>query len=114
MNQTEKTNHSCKRSSEDLGSEKKRAKISDLRAIAVQSDSPAIREGIIDVNSFLNSKKFEIQALFQAIKRSRQLSTRRAFQSLPRFLRRRAASHNIKRVPKYLFTRAKNEACSKK
>ncbi|KTW30660.1 hypothetical protein T552_00375 [Pneumocystis carinii B80] len=40
---------------------------------------------------------------------SRQLSAQRAFQSLPRFLRRRSASHNFKRVPKYLRIRAKNE-----
>ncbi|KAG4305107.1 hypothetical protein PORY_001277 [Pneumocystis oryctolagi] len=102
-----------KRLSEDSGFLKKRAKISDFRSIAVESDSAAIRSGEIDVNAFLNSRKFEIRALFQAMKRSRQLSAQRAFQSLPRFLRRRAASHNLKRIPKRLRARAKNEINNK-
>lgn len=40
---------------------------------------------------------------------SREAGTQRAFQSLPRHLRRRAASHNIRRLPLRLRERAKAE-----
>lgn len=41
-----------------------------------------------------------------SIKKCREASVQRAFQSLPRYLRRRAASHNVKRVPKRVRARA--------
>ncbi|KAF9349670.1 hypothetical protein BGX34_001667 [Mortierella sp. NVP85] len=37
--------------------------------------------------------------MHSAMERSKDASAERAFQSLPRHLRRRAASHNIKRLP---------------
>lgn len=39
----------------------------------------------------------------------REAGTQRAFQSLPRHLRRRAASHNIRRLPTRLRSRARFE-----
>ena len=43
------------------------------------------------------------------MERSKDASAERAFQSLPRNLRRRAASHNIKRLPVRLRERAMRE-----
>ena len=43
------------------------------------------------------------------MQRSKTALTSRAFQQVPRALRRRTASHNVKRVPRRLRARAKRE-----
>ncbi|KPV73050.1 uncharacterized protein RHOBADRAFT_29266, partial [Rhodotorula graminis WP1] len=45
----------------------------------------------------------------RAMKSAKEAGTQRAFQSLPRHLRRRAASHNIRRLPLRLRERARGE-----
>ncbi|GMK55217.1 hypothetical protein CspeluHIS016_0202730 [Cutaneotrichosporon spelunceum] len=57
----------------------------------------------------VSTRALEIAALQNAIKAASALSSSRAFQSLPRHLRRRAASHNPRRVPKRLRSRAAAE-----
>ncbi|PWN24733.1 POP1-domain-containing protein [Jaminaea rosea] len=56
----------------------------------------------LDVEPYLLSRRFEIAALRKAIKTSRSSSATRAWQLLPRHARRRAASHNVLRLPSRL------------
>ncbi|KAF8540258.1 ribonucleases P/MRP protein subunit POP1-domain-containing protein [Trichophaea hybrida] len=89
--------------------ERKRARILDSRKIIAQTDIPSLKSGSLDVTSFIKSRKFEISALQKAIATSKSALQQRAFQKVPRDLRRRTASHNVKRVPKRLRPRAKRE-----
>ena len=51
--------------------DRKRLKIQDARAIAVQSPDPALKAGQLDVNAFVKSREFEIKAFGDAISNSR-------------------------------------------
>ncbi|KAJ5263239.1 hypothetical protein N7478_010844 [Penicillium angulare] len=92
------------------GGARKRAKAFDARTLAVQSNEAALSAtGELDVAAYAAARAFEIQALERGIQKSRDALTSRAFQKVPRSLRRRTASHNVKRVPKRLRARAKRE-----
>ena len=54
--------------------------------------------------------RFEIMERFYWI---RDNATHRAWQQLPRHLRRRAASHDVRRVPVRLREKAKSEVCQR-
>ncbi|KAJ9106265.1 hypothetical protein QFC21_001410 [Naganishia friedmannii] len=69
--------------------------------------------GAIEVEKFVLSRAFEITSMKSAMKAAAAAATTRAFQSLPRHLRRRAASHNPRRVPKRLREKAAFEIDSK-
>lgn len=84
----------------------------DARTLATQTSSKALQNGALDVDKFVQAREFEIRALEQGIQRSGQANNRRAFQQVPTELRRRTASHNVKRVPKRLRGRASKEVCS--
>lgn len=87
----------------------RRNKLYNSRQIRTSNSDPSFKEGILDVPSFLKSREFEIQQLEKAQLRSKYSAATRCFQSLPRVLRRRTASHNVKRVPKRMRKRAKRE-----
>jgi ribonuclease P/MRP protein subunit POP1 len=87
----------------------KRFKINDARSILTQTSDAALKNGDLDVQSFLKSREFEIKALQDGIQKSKGGRTTRAFQQVPRDMRRRTASHNVKRVPKRLQKRAAKE-----
>ena len=87
----------------------KRAKFQDAHRIASQTSGRAFEAGEVDVEKFVRAREYEIKALESSIRRGRASSSSRAFQSVPRELRRRTASHNVKRVPKRLRARAKKE-----
>ncbi|KAK7549242.1 ribonucleases P/MRP protein subunit POP1-domain-containing protein [Phyllosticta paracitricarpa] len=91
------------------GRQKKRARTRDARQIAAQATGTAFKNGEIDVDKFIKTREFEIKALEDGMKNSRKGSSTRAFQGVPRELRRRTASHNVKRVPKRLRPRAARE-----
>ncbi|ORY73594.1 ribonucleases P/MRP protein subunit POP1-domain-containing protein [Leucosporidium creatinivorum] len=101
------------------GADKKRAKMRDSRTIPVagqqgRSGGSAGRgnNGLpptIDVDKFAQARTFEISAMQRSMKAAKEAGTQRAFQSLPRHLRRRAASHNIRRLPTRLRSRARFE-----
>lgn len=94
------------------GVSRKRAKTLDARSLAVQSTDAALSvTGELDVAAYAAARAFEIQALEDGMKRSKTALTTRAFQKVPRALRRRTASHNVKRVPRRLRSRAKHEVC---
>ncbi|KAG2178757.1 hypothetical protein INT43_001603, partial [Umbelopsis isabellina] len=65
--------------------------------------------GPLDVVEFVQARAFEINAMESSIKTASVALNHLAFQSLPRGLRRRAASHNIKRIPVKLREKAKAE-----
>ncbi|WWC62188.1 uncharacterized protein I303_104782 [Kwoniella dejecticola CBS 10117] len=65
--------------------------------------------GLIQVEKFAEARALEIHAFQNAIKVAAAQGSTRAFQSLPRHLRRRAASHNPRRVPRRLRSKAAAE-----
>ncbi|KAI8957100.1 ribonucleases P/MRP protein subunit POP1-domain-containing protein [Daldinia sp. FL1419] len=87
----------------------KRAKIHEVRSIASQKSHAALKDGELNVQTFVGSLSFEINALDESMRRTRTSQTSRAFQRVPFRMRRRAAAHNHKKVPKRLQKRAKRE-----
>ncbi|MCJ1391750.1 hypothetical protein MMC18_004615 [Xylographa bjoerkii] len=88
----------------------KRVKISSARTILAESSEKALNtNGELDVSAFVKAREYEIRALEASMASSKKALTTRAFQQVPRELRRRTASHNVKRVPKRLRTRAAKE-----
>ncbi|KAI0153754.1 ribonucleases P/MRP protein subunit POP1-domain-containing protein [Pestalotiopsis sp. NC0098] len=81
----------------------------DVRVIAAQPADAALKDGELDIQAFLNARGFEIKALDESMRRTQVSKTSRAFQKVPFTMRRRAAAHNHKRVPKRLYRRAKRE-----
>lgn len=89
--------------------DRKRARFRNARKIVSENKDAALKDGVMDVPSFTAARQFEIDQLNNAMLKSRNAAKQRAFQSVPRTLRRRTASHNVKRVPQRLRTRAKRE-----
>ena len=87
-------------------SPRKRVKMQDARTIAVQKPPDQL-----DVSSFIQAREFEIKALESSVTKSKKALSTRAFQQVPRSMRRRTASHNVTKVPKRLQARAKEEVC---
>ncbi|TVY49934.1 Ribonucleases P/MRP protein subunit [Lachnellula occidentalis] len=87
----------------------KRVKMIDSRSILTQKADAALKNGELNLQAFLKSREFEIKALEDGMQRSKASSTQRAFQQVPRDVRRRTASHNVKKVPKRLRNRAARE-----
>ncbi|CCH41826.1 Ribonucleases P/MRP protein subunit [Wickerhamomyces ciferrii] len=80
------------------------------RQIRTEINDPALnKDGVLNVNDFLKSRRYEINELEKAQLNSKFSSSSRTFQSLPRKLRRRTASHNVKRIPKRMRNRAIRE-----
>ncbi|KAI1986885.1 Ribonucleases P/MRP protein subunit pop1 [Ophidiomyces ophidiicola] len=99
-----------KTSTNPAGRARKRVKIQDARKLAAQSSDAALsKTGELDVSAFVAARQFEIKALEAGIQSARNALTTRAFQKVPRNLRRRTASHNVKRVPSRLRARARRE-----
>ncbi|KAF9527535.1 POP1-domain-containing protein [Crepidotus variabilis] len=113
-------------SDEVSGRERKKVKIAAARTIAVQNTTssggtkasssapqpvagPSKIPSIIDVEKFVDARAFEITAMHAAMKNACASSTHRVWQTLPRHLRRRAASHDVRRVPERLRDRAQAE-----
>jgi ribonuclease P/MRP protein subunit POP1 len=87
----------------------KRVKIQAAPPIATKRVDPALKNGELDLQSFLKSREVEIRTLEDSMRKSNAAHPVRAFQQVPRDMRRRTASHNVKRVPKRLQRRAKRE-----
>ena len=90
------------------------AKSIDARKILAQTSDPALNNvtGELNVASFVKAREFEIRALENSMAATKQTLATRAFQQVPRELRRRTASHNVKRVPRRLRARAVKEVCA--
>jgi ribonuclease P/MRP protein subunit POP1 len=62
---------------------------------------------MLNVVDQINAREFEIRAMESAIDNASEFTgSLRVFQTLPRHMRRRAASHNVKRLPVNLRQRA--------
>lgn len=81
----------------------------DARSIRAETSDSALKDGELNVQSFLKSREFEIEALQDGMQKAKAGRNGRAFQQVPRDLRRRTASHNVKRVPKRLQKKAARE-----
>lgn len=90
----------------------KRVKTNNIRSILTQTSEKALSSnGDLDIGAFIKAREFEIRALEDSMAVSKNYGASRAFQQVPRELRRRTASHNVKRVPKRLRARAAREVC---
>src|SRR5436305_1296564 len=78
--------------------------------IAVTPTKSAYPNGEINVKNFLKSHENEIKSLENAMRAAKKGLARRAFQNVPREMRRRTASHNPQRAPERLRARARQEA----
>ncbi|KAL1662437.1 ribonucleases P/MRP protein subunit POP1-domain-containing protein [Schizophyllum commune] len=106
---------------EETATARKKAKTTAARTIRIQEpsaqagpssvtlDSMKKLPGAIQVEKFAEARAFEIDAMHNAMQNSSEHSAQRAWQALPRHLRRRAASHDPRRVPSRLRERAKAE-----
>ena len=91
------------------GSEPKRAKTSIRTILAQTSDKALDANGELDVGAFVKARENEIRKLEESLLSSKKVLAARAFQQVPRALRRRTASHNAKKIPKRLRTRVAKE-----
>ncbi|KAF4124571.1 ribonuclease P/MRP protein subunit POP1 [Geosmithia morbida] len=90
--------------------QQRRAQVQAARVIPAQNADAALsKDGELDLQAFVAAHEFEIRSLEQSMATSKAAGTSRAFQQVPRGLRRRTASHNPKRVPKRLRARALRE-----
>lgn len=88
----------------------KRVKTSKARTILTQySDKALNKNGDLDVSAFVKAREFEIRAMGASMGASKSSLSTRAFQQVPKDLRRRTASHNVRRVPKRQRARAAKE-----
>ena len=87
----------------------KRSRLIAARHVPAQSAEAAMKDGDLDLQAFLAAREFEICSLEQSMATSKGISSTRAFQKVPRGLRRRTASHNPKRIPSRLRCRARRE-----
>lgn len=95
-------------------SDAKRVKTSSARVLLTQTADKAVsKDGELDVAAFVKAREFEIKAMEASMGASKKASAARAFQQLPAALRRRTASHNVKRVPKRLRARAQKQVSGK-
>ncbi|ESZ96643.1 hypothetical protein SBOR_3010 [Sclerotinia borealis F-4128] len=103
--------HSSSNGRSDFGRGRamKRNKTMDARSIMTQTADAALKNGDLDLKSFLNAREYEIKALEDGMQRSKGALSTRAFQQVPRDMRRRTASHNVKKVPRRLQKRGARE-----
>ncbi|MCJ1228811.1 hypothetical protein MMC12_005474 [Toensbergia leucococca] len=102
---TSSTNHR-----NDFHRATKRVKTSSARTILAQTSDKALNQnGDLDVSAFVKAREYEIKAMAAGMDASKTSLNTRAFQQLPRQLRRRTASHNVKKVPKRLRAWATKE-----
>lgn len=87
----------------------RKAKLFSSRTIRSENSDASIKDGILSIPEFLASREYEIKAFEQSQLNTKYASSTRVFQSLPRLLRRRTASHNVKRIPKRLRAKALRE-----
>lgn len=66
----------------------------------------------LDPEAFAKARTAEVMLLKQEIANGEYRGTRRVFQTLPRSMRRRAASYNIRRLPVRLREKALAEVSS--
>ncbi|KAF2810020.1 uncharacterized protein BDZ99DRAFT_386861 [Mytilinidion resinicola] len=71
--------------------------------------SKAFPNDEVNVARFVKAREVEVRALEEGIRSAKKSQMRRAFQDVPRDMRRRTASHNPRRVPQRLRNRIRKE-----
>lgn len=96
---------------------RKRKRNSSIPGFAPTSSStPAVNSQAprsINVEQFAEARALEIKNMVAAITEADKSKGKRVFQTLPNHMRRRAMSHNVKRVPARLRQRALYEVGTK-
>ena len=96
---------------------RKRKRNSDIPGFApTDSSIPVITSQApraINAEQFASARAVEIKNMVAAIEEADKSKGKRVFQTLPRHMRRRAMSHNVKRMPVRLRQRASYEVCEK-
>ncbi|KAK9460612.1 ribonucleases P/MRP protein subunit POP1-domain-containing protein [Lipomyces oligophaga] len=87
----------------------KRIKTANARSIISQNSDASLENGKLDVAKFVQAREFEIQEFAKSMKRSKAIQKQQTFQSVPRSLRRRAASHHVHLLPPRFRKRALKE-----
>ncbi|KAK6456568.1 nuclear RNase [Scheffersomyces xylosifermentans] len=88
----------------------KKAKLYNSRTIRTQLSDPSFTEKEkLNIADFLRAREFEISSFERSQLNTKYASSTRVFQNLPRTMRRRTASHNVKRIPSRLRSRALRE-----
>jgi len=104
-------------SAEKQNKSRKRKRNSDIPGFAPSSSStPVITSQApraINAEQFASARAVEIKNMVTAIEEADKSKGKRVFQTLPRHMRRRAMSHNVKRMPVRLRQRASYEVCVK-
>ncbi|KAJ1503127.1 hypothetical protein HMI54_008374 [Coelomomyces lativittatus] len=76
---------------------KKNARIIPIQSISSHPNAEILRS--VHVAKLIECRAFEIEKLTETLSKADAMSKARAFQKVPRYLRRRAASHNPRKVP---------------
>ncbi|KAF7291584.1 hypothetical protein HMN09_01249500 [Mycena chlorophos] len=107
---------SKRQADEQSGRDRKKQKLKDARTIPVQLAGPSAvpvvgkrLPGALDVEKFAEARAYEINSMHTAMKSASASATHRIWQTLPRHLRRRAASHDVRRMPLRLRDKARQE-----
>ena len=79
------------------------------KGISNQQNQQLPQQSRLVVPELLAARDFEVRALESAMVSSKTSGASRVFQSLPRSLRRRTASHNVRRIPKRMRKKALRE-----
>ncbi|KAF9651561.1 POP1-domain-containing protein [Thelephora ganbajun] len=111
---TKRKNRDGERTDTPQSHGRKKVKIQEARQIAIQvpthvADGNSKFPVSLDVENFADARRFEITAMQDSMVNARAGSSKRSWQKLPRHLRRRAASHDTRRVPMYLRDKARAE-----
>ncbi|KAJ1960329.1 Ribonucleases P/MRP protein subunit pop1, partial [Dipsacomyces acuminosporus] len=91
------------------GKRKAHSGLGQQNAPSVPAHATLAKARSVDVVGFVEARSFEINALQRSLEAAKTSGNARAFQTLPRHLRRRAASHNVKRIPVRLREKAISE-----
>src|SRR2546430_3209452 len=75
-----------------LSKKRRRAKTNDARTILTQSSDVALKNGSLNLQAFIKARDYEIRALEDSMRKSKNALAGRAFQYVPRHMRRRTAS----------------------
>ncbi|KAF2149464.1 hypothetical protein K461DRAFT_315478 [Myriangium duriaei CBS 260.36] len=89
--------------------QKRQQSTRDARTLVTQTTSKAFKNGELDVDRFVKAREFEIRALQEGLERSKLGRNRRAFQQVPKDMRRRAGAWDVKKLPKHRRGRAARE-----
>lgn len=104
-------------SAEKQSKGRKRKRNNDIPGFApTHSSTPVVTSQApraINAEQFASARAVEIKNMVTAIEEADKSKGKRLFQTLPRHMRRRAMSHNVKRMPVRLRQRASYEVCVK-